>query len=367
MLIQNKSTRCDKALRERKRRYNPAMPQAPFLPQRPAPKHLHWLAAAIFLLALAAAFWRAPQLPTAAFVAAPTPSTPTQAALFQHGMLPGVGGLIGAPSLTRLADGRMAIAWLAQADAPRHHDVIWFSTLSDGNWGEPYPIVSSEEAAGSLFAHIRHLADPILFAHGEAVHLWFTASGAGGRSIVHTLSDDAGQHWQAPVRLTTSPLNLGDTRLRITPLVLDDGGLGLPLRPALLAARDEWLRFDSEGRIVGKIRLPDALPAAPWRPASLPDTLAADRPLAMIRLASGRLLLAGNTTTGAGTLAVWIGDADGSIWQSPRIIESAADADFSAPSLALAADARIHLAYGWRQQGIRHLRFNEAWLDGVAQ
>lgn len=353
--------------RERKRRYNPAMPQAPSLPKNPAQKLLHWLAAAIFVLAMAAAFWRAPQLPPAAFAAPPVLSLPTQAPLLQHGMLPGVGGLLGAPSLTRLADGRMAIAWLAQADAPRHHDVIWFSTLSDGNWSEPYPVFSSEEAAGKLFAHIRHLADPILSAHGEAVHLWFTAGGAGARSIVHTLSDDGGQHWQAPVRLTTSPVGVADTRLRMAPLALDDGGLGLPLSPTLISARDEWLRLDSKGSIVGKVRLPDDPLAAPWRLASRPDTLTDDRPQAMIRLASGRLLLAGNTTAGAGTLAVWVGNADGSVWQAPRIIEAAADADFSAPSLALAADAGIHLAYGWRQQGIRHLRFNEAWLDGTPQ
>lgn len=343
------------------------MPQAPSIPKNPAPKLLHWLAAAIFLLALAAAFWRAPQLPPATFTAPPVLALPTQPPLLQHDMLPGVGGLLGAPSLTRLADGRMAIAWLAQADAPRHHDVIWFSTLSDGNWGEPYPVFSSEEAAGKLFAHIRHLADPILFTHDETVHLWFTAGGAGARRIVHTLSDDGGQHWQAPVRLTSSPLGSADTRLRMAPLVLNDGGLGLPLKPALISARDEWLRLDSDGRIVGKIRLADEPPTAPWRPASQPDTLADDRPQAMTRLASGRLLLAGNTTTGAGTLAVWVGNADGSTWQAPRIIEAAADADFSAPSLALAADAGIHLAYGWRQQGIRHLRFNEAWLDGAPQ
>lgn len=352
---------------EHKRRYNPAMPRAPSLPKNPAPNLLHWLAAVTFVLALAAAFWRAPQLPPGAFSEPSAPAVPTQAPLLRHGMLPGVGGLLGAPSLTRLADGRMAIAWLAQADAPRHHDVIWFSTLNDGNWSEPYPVVSSEDAAGKLFAHIRHLADPILFAHDGAVHLWFTAGGAGARRIVHTLSDDGGRHWQAPARLTTSPLGIADTGLRKAALPLVDGGLGLPLRPTSISARDEWLRLDADGRIVGKIRLPDDMPAAPWHPVSRPDTLADDRPQALIRLASGRLLLAGNTTAGTGTLAVWVGNADGSAWQAPRIIEAAADADFSAPSLALAVDAGIHLAYGWRQQGIRHLRFNEAWLDGAPQ
>lgn len=343
--------------------YNPAMQEAPATSRKTPANSLRWLSAAAFAVALTAAFWRAPQLPIADFAAPPEAHVSTQAPLLQHGMLPGVGGLIGAPSLTRLADGRMAIAWLALADAPRQHDVIWFSTLSDGNWSEPYPITSSEEAAGTLFAHIRHLGAPELFAHGEVVHLWLTASGVGGHSIVHTHSDDTGANWSALQRMASSPLTFADRNLTKPPLPLTDGGLALPLGQTPLSARDEWLRLDAGGRIIGKTRLQEEAVPAQWRPASQPQAIAPGRPQALLRLSSGRLLLAGNTTDGAGTLAVWVGNADGSAWQAPRIIETASDADFSEPSLALAQDGGIHLAYGWRHQGIRHLRLNEAWLD----
>jgi len=340
------------------------MQEAPATFWKFSPNSLHWLAAAAFVLALSAAFWRAPQLPPTDFAEPPPAHVSTQPPLLQHGMLPGVGGLIGAPSLTRLADGHMAIAWLALADAPRQHDVIWFSTLSDGTWSEPYPITSSEEAAGNLFAHIRHLADPVLFAHGDTVHLWFTASGVGGHSITHTHSNDGGLNWLPLERMASSPLSTADMHLRKPPLTLTDGGLALPLGQTLLSAGDEWLRLDARGGIIGKTRLQEEEAPAQWRPASQPEAIDPGRPQALLRLSSGRLLLAGNTTDGAGTLAVWVGNADGSAWQAPRIIETVSDADFSEPSLALAQDGGIHLAYGWRRQGIRHLRLNEAWLDG---
>jgi predicted neuraminidase len=92
-------------------------------------------------------------------------------------------------------------------------------------------------------------------------------------------------------------------------------------------------------------------------------------PVALVRLPSGRLLLAGNTAAGQGSLALWIGDATAKEWHLARTVESAADgaADFSEPSLLSAPDGWIHLAYSWRRQGIRYMSFSEAWLDGGNQ
>jgi hypothetical protein len=384
------------------RSYNPAMQEASATFRKLPPNSLHWLAAAAFILSLATAFWHAPQTPPpAVFETPPAARTSTLPSFFQHGMLPGIAGSATAPSLTRLADGRIAIAWLSLAEGSRQLDAIWFSTLNDGNWSDPYPVTTSEETAGSLFAHIRHVADPVLFQHGKRLHLWFTASGVGAHSIiVHTSSSDQGQTWQQPARLQSSPLASADMRLRNPPVALADGGLGLPASQTMFAGHGEWLRLDTDGRVVDKSRiaLTEAAVAPAvvaldsqqalallgdvrqpwiraarsgdggqhWQAASLPEIAPPGRPPALLRLDSGRLLLAANTGPGTGTLAVWTANADASVWQAPRIIESATDtnADFSQPTLALDRDGRIHLAYAWRQQGIRHLVFTEAWLDG---
>jgi predicted neuraminidase len=77
-------------------------------------------------------------------------------------------------------------------------------------------------------------------------------------------------------------------------------------------------------------------------------------------------LLAGNPAAGTQSLALWISADDGKSWQAKRAIESAPDggAEFTNPALLLGRDGRIHLAYDWRRQGIKHAVFSEAWLDG---
>ncbi|HOI53410.1 MAG TPA: exo-alpha-sialidase, partial [Azonexus sp.] len=180
------------------------------------------------------------------------------------------------------------------------------------------------------------------------------------------------------------------------PLPLADGGFGLPLSQSGLRPHGAWLRVDQAGRIVDQRRLPtgSAYPAIAatdtssatallaafpglagarsddggqtWQTAPAPTVANPGTPLALLRLTSGRLLLAGNEGTGRGRLALWLGDPQGREWHLARRVEDAADAtaDFSEPALLQAADGRIHLVYAWRRQGIRHLVFNEAWLAG---
>lgn len=362
------------------------------------PGHLRWLAALAFVLTLVAAGWRLPDRNTTPAFALPPLAASPAAGLISQGMLPGVGSSAASPSLAGLADGRVAIAWRSAATAARQQDAIWFSVFEHGAWRQPFPVSSTEEAAGSLFAHVRQLSEPVLFQHGSALHLWFAVSGAGGRSIVHTRSDDDGESWQGLARVAASPLANTDLRLRHPPLAMADGSLGLPLSQTWLGGHGEWLRLDAAGKVLEKSRMPTASAALDpaviaidarqalallrhpqqaglqlarsdsagehWQGAPAIDL--GGSPSALLRLPSGRLLLAGNAGQGRGTLAVWIGSADGSAWQAPRIIETAADAraEFSEPSLAIDGDGRIHLAYAWRGEGIRHLVFGEAWLDG---
>ena len=90
--------------------------------------------------------------------------------------------------------------------------------------------------------------------------------------------------------------------------------------------------------------------------------------VALIRLASGRLLLAGNPENSREAMLLWVSADDGKTWQPSRTVETAPDggAEFSYPALLLGRDGRIHLAYTWRRQGIKYATFSEAWLDGAA-
>jgi predicted neuraminidase len=354
----------------------------------------------LFATALAGAFWRAPTPAAPAFEPPPAARPSPLPALFAAEMLAQADQSAAAPTLAELPDGRLAAAWLAGPDDER---VIRFSLLERAGWRPVATIASRGSTAGGTFAYVSRVDHPVLYAEGSWLHLWYSSAVIGSvasSSINHSVSTDAGQSWVKPTRLQTSPLaNLGSD-VRTPPLPLADGGLLLPVSHRLIARHGESLRLAPTGKILDKARLPS--PATTWQPAvatldaqralavlrdageskvqtattanggqqwQAGETLPIpnlDTPLALLRLKSGRLLLAGNAANGRQSLHLWISADDGRHWQASRSVEAAADggAEFTDPALLLGRDGRIHLAYAWRRQGIRHLGFSEAWLDG---
>lgn len=362
-----------------------------------------WLAALIFSLALGVAFWRTPDIAAPALLPPPPASSSRLPPLFVGQMLPGAGLVAQAPSLVQLADGRIAAAWTAGSADDASDLSIHFSILERTGWQAPTPIATREGTAGALLAHIRRIGQPVLYSEGSWLHLWYIASGPGGsRMVVHSRSTDSGRQWSPAQRLSTSPLAGFGSGLSAPPLALADGGLGLPLSHDLFAAHSEWLRLDARGQVVDKARLAHPVPtpqaavialseqralalsrdAGPppgrvravrtengglqWIAADDPGPANPNLPLAALRLADGRLLLAGNPAAGRETLMLWISADDGRSWQESRVIEATTDsnASFTAPSLLLGRDGRIHLAYLRRSEGIRHASFSPAWVDG---
>lgn len=370
---------------------------------RPATGLPRWLAALAFSAALGAAFWRMPEVGAPSFPPPPPATNSPLPALFVGQMLPAAGIVAQAPSLVLLSDGRLGAAWTAGSADDASDLAIHFSVLERDGWRPPQAIATREGTAGGLFAHIRQIGQPVLFREGSWLHLWYIASGpAGNRLLVHSRSTDGGRQWSPPKRLSTSPLAGFGTALGGSPLPLADGGLGLPLSHDLFAGHGEWLRLDARGRIVDKARL--AHPVRALQPATIsldeqralalsrdagpspgqvraltttnggllwtasddPGPPSPNLPLAVLRIADGRLLLAGNPAAGREKLMLWISADEGQSWQESRVIEAATDsnASFTAPSLLLGRDGRIHLAYLRRGEGIRHVTFSSAWLSG---
>ena len=362
-----------------------------------------WLAALLFSVALGAAFWRTPEIAMPALVPPPPPSSSQLPPLFVGQMLPGAGIVAQAPNLVQLPDGRIGAAWTAGSADDASDLAIHFSVLEREGWRPPQPIATREGTAGALLAHIRQIGQPVLYSEGSWLHLWFIASGPGGsRMVVHSRSTDGGRQWSPAQRLSTSPLAGFGSSLGAAPLALADGGLGLPLGHDLFAAYGEWLRLDARGQVTDKGRLAHPVPtpqvavialsdrhalalsrdAGPppglvrailtdsaglqWSATDDPGPANPNLPLAALRLADGRLLLAGNPVAGREKLMLWISADEGRSWQESRVIEAATDsnASFTAPSLLLGRDGRIHLAYLRRSEGIRHVSFSPAWIDG---
>lgn len=368
------------------------------------PRLARWLPAALFCAALAAAYGRAPQPAAPAFAPPPPPRTSTLPAVFQSEMLPQAAPSAHAATLAQLPDGRIAAAWFAGAREGAEDVAVWFSVRGREGWSPPQAIASRETTAGGTFARVRKIGNPVLYAEGSWLHLWYVTVAVGGwagSSIHHSRSTDGGRSWSPPTRLATSPLANISTLVRTPPLPLADGGLGLPVYHEFLAKHGEWLRLAATGEILDKVRMPhpvrtlqpavvaldsaralavlrDAGPGPGrvrtattanagqlWQAGDDLDIPNPNSSVAMIRLASGRLLLAANDANGREVLRLWLSADEGRTWQRRRVVESAPDggAEFSYPALLQARDGRIHLAYTWRRQGIRHASFSEAWLD----
>lgn len=370
------------------------MPSPPFL--------LRWSSALLFTAALLAAGMRIPATSAPALAEPPRVAAPREEAFLLARLLPGAGSSAGAPTLATLPDREVVIAWQGRAGGAHAQDVIWFSRLEAGAWSTPLPASTLADAAGATFAHLGSIGSPILLAREQQLHLWFTADAPGGSGalLLHAVSTDHGDTWGRPERLSVTPLVLSRPALRNPPLALADGGFGLALDQTRPGRHGEWLRLAADGRPLDKRRLPlegqSANPAPvrlenghllafvptdngtiatlesrdsgnTWHSQPATALSGAGTPLAVLRLPSGRLLLAANPAQGS--LALWLGDPAGRHWRLARNVETAVDghAHFRDPALLLAGNGHIHLAYAWREQAIRHLEFNEAWLTGSTE
>lgn len=364
-----------------------------------------WLSAALFILALSAAFWRAPAPAAPAFIPPQPAASSPLAASFATDVLPRVAEWADAASLVQLPDGRLAAAWVAANAADTEAATIWFSTQGKDGWSKPRPIADRASTAGGTFAHVRRIGAPVLYSEGSWLHLWYVGLGMGGEAtgaLHHSFSTDAGQSWMKPSRLQTSPFANISTLAHASPLPLADGGLGLPMHHQFISQHGEWLRLSPTGQILDKVRLPlDASARQPavvaldaqrafallrdagaepgkiqlattdngglsWQAGAALPLANPNSAIALLRLKSGRLLLAGNPAIGREALLLWLSADAGQTWQASRTVEAATDggADFTDPVLLQARDGRIHLVYTWRQQRIKHAVFSEAWLDG---
>ena len=362
-----------------------------------------WLSAVFFAIALGLAFLQAPAAEPPAFVAQPSATPSMLPPEFSLEKLPAAAASAHASTLTELADGRLAVAWYAGTREGAPDVEIWLSTRDNQGWSPPRVVANRADTTAGTGASVRKLGNPVLYADSKHLHLWYVSVSVGGwsgSSINHRISDDDGQSWSAVEKLTTSPFfNLG-TLVRTQPVALADGGLGLPVYHELFGRRGEWLRISTSGRILGKARLPSPGSAlqpavaaiderhgiallrsadrknnsvmadvtadggATWQASASLPIANYNSSVALLRLRSGRLVLATNPHPGRSLLQLFFSDDNGKTWRPARIIENDPDAaaEYSYPALLQTSDGRIHLTYTFRRQTIAHAVFTDAAL-----
>jgi predicted neuraminidase len=106
---------------------------------------------------------------------------------------------------------------------------------------------------------------------------------------------------------------------------------------------------------------------ATWSKTKKTELRCPDSGTVMIRLKSGRVVLAHNDNNGEdrSTLALQVSEDEGRTWKYHRILDMDMDlvgAEFSYPCLVQASDGMIHVSYTFRRFSIKHATFNEDWL-----
>ena len=107
-----------------------------------------------------------------------------------------------------------------------------------------------------------------------------------------------------------------------------------------------------------------------WTPPVQTPLKCPDSGIVMIRLKSGRLLLAHNDNDGEdrATLALEQSDDEGRTWKDKKILEmepNLAAGEYSYPCLIQASDGMIHITYTCRRYAVKHAAFDEGWLTHI--
>lgn len=322
---------------------------------------------------------------------------PTPPSAMKSLFLPNPGASAHSVTLVELGDGRIGAAWFSGSREGAADVRIVYATFDGRSWSSAISVMERARAQHDTGRLVRKLGNPVLWRDAKGVlHLWFVSVGVGGWSgsaINHSQSTDDGRSWSQVERLVTSPFLNISTLVHGAPLALSDGGVALPVYHEFIVKRPEWLRLDAHGKVLSKQRLPgaksllqpsaavvegqrilallrDAGPAHRiyasrsvdggnhWDMAKATTLPNPNAGIALLRLADGRLLLAGNPQdSNRNRLALQVSGDGGSTWSPPRIVEEGgSDDEYSYPALLQDRKGIVHLAYTWKREKICHRR-----------
>jgi predicted neuraminidase len=315
-----------------------------------------------------------------------------------------------ASSICELSDGRLAAVWYAGSREGAGDVAIYFAMCGpreNMSWTKPRVIVNSKSASKELYRFVKKVGNSIIFADSEdrlwLIYATITVGGWSGSSLNVKISDDGGMSWTQSQRLTLSPFFNVSELVRNNPLPMKDGGFGIPIYHECLGKFPEmlWIRvgkadqritfqktrmaggrifiqpsvvvYDphlaiafyrscSDDRAVGMAFTSDI--GARWSKPHLLDLPNPDSSVNALLLSEGQILLAFNDSKRArDNLSLAVSPDGGANWMRIAEIENNPGEEFSYPYMIRGQDGRIHLVYTWRRKRIKHVVFNENWIN----
>ncbi len=314
-----------------------------------------------------------------------------------------------------LADQRVMAFWYG-GTREGHKDVSIYSNTWDpqtGQWAQDREIINRQFTRDSTWRYIRKLGNPVVM-RGPDQGLWLfyvsvSIGGWAGSAINLSRSYDEGRTWSPARRLITSPFFNLSTLIKGTPIHYQDGTIGLPVYHEMLGKFAELLRINQDGEVIYKTRLSwgthslqpivfitsedNALvmmryhgsglrrilqtrtrdAGLSWSPVSrsgLPNPNAGIIGLNIQWQGQEALLLAfNNSEEERDDLSLALSLDKGQSWQLITTIELNLldppdnSKQFSYPWLLQTSNGQIHLFYTWHKSHIKHIVFNQTWLE----
>lgn len=306
-------------------------------------------------------------------------------------------------------DGGLFATWFGGSSEGDKDVVLWGADFSQDSqsWSMPRRIIGPAETQSALGRYIKTVGNSVL-VRGKQGELWLyyvtvSMGGWAGSSLNAILSLDDGKNWDAPRRLISSPFFNISTLNKNPAVYYSNDTIGLPVYHEFFGKFAELLLIDNAGRVVDKARIthgrhsiqPLILPIGPQQALALmrytgPTSgrvlasrsddsgqswskvkrLALPNPNSAItglRRPDGSLLMVFNDTESErNSLALAVSRDDGRSWHTVKNFEKSGDtnSEFSYPYLIRCADGTMHLLYTWNRKRIRHIAFNDNFVDG---
>lgn len=190
----------------------------------------------------------------------------------------------------------------------------------------------------------KHSLQPVILAqsHRKAIALMRYAGGQPPKRVLRASTDDGGQHWSHPEKSALSNPNSA-----LSGVVLADGRMLVVLNDVESDRNQLSLVTSHDGGVtwktVTKLEDQSRLPGQPLDRARFLETTGA-----LVRDSDGTVPNPGDYARAA----------------SVQMCRGAGCGfEFSYPYLIQARNGEIHLVYTWNRSFIKHVQFNQAWLD----
>jgi len=310
-------------------------------------------------------------------------------------------------TLAEMPDGSLVAAWYAGSGEGARDVSIQFSTRgADEKWSSPRTIFDRQGVSAAMDRYVLSLGNPLLLPESNGrLGLLFVSIAAGkwsGSSINYSVSNDRGETWSRPQKLTLNPLANLSALPRNPPAALIDGGWGVPIYEEFLGRFPEmlWLRAEDPVSSTAVSRMdygmsvfqPSVVPTAAtsalafyrddsgtdrvmiaessdggktWsgsEPSTVPNI---DSGVCALRLPDGRLICAFNDSTSRKreNLRLAVSEDGGKLWRTFATLAEERGENFAYPYMILGRDGRVRMVYSARDTRIVYAEFNTAWVD----